>query len=348
MSRKPFRLLLAAAALSSSACLCFPLEWWAFQPQQPTKAQPQPAPASTPVPLELNLHENSAQEFSACQEQLPSLLVEAERTDFPGDELPMDYTVVVFRVSGDTLSDPEYPQLPESFGLDAYQDDRLRQQRLWRFVVDILPAQERSQLSSFILFTDGINGSLGAIEQTDDPYSWSLQLDIQDSAYYPVLSTTLIHEFAHMLTVQDAQLYLNEELDRKPGEQGSGLPPGGVCDNYRMLEGCATDASYLNLFFDRFWGEIFAAWLEIDDLESESERDAALDRFYESHLDQFVSWYAPTNPEEDLAESFMYFVFSAAPSGDTLAEQKMLFFYDFPELVELRQQLHTGLCAYLP
>ncbi len=42
---------------------------------------------------------------------------------------------------------------------------------------------------------------------------------------------------------------------------------------------------------------------------------------------------------EDIAESWTHFVLQPKPAGDTVSEKKVLFFYDFPELVELREEI---------
>lgn len=58
---------------------------------------------------------------------------------------------------------------------------------------------------------------------------------------------------------------------------------------------------------------------------------------YTDNEDDFVNDYAATNPEEDFAESFMYFVLYDWPEEDSvyLYDKKILFFTQFPELVEL-------------
>ncbi len=45
------------------------------------------------------------------------------------------------------------------------------------------------------------------------------------------------------------------------------------------------------------------------------------------------------NPEEDIAESFLHFVWEDKPKGRTIAEQKILFFYDFDELIKIREEI---------
>ncbi|MBI3151573.1 MAG: hypothetical protein HYZ21_05540, partial [Chloroflexi bacterium] len=64
--------------------------------------------------------------------------------------------------------------------------------------------------------------------------------------------------------------------------------------------------------------------------------------------DRFVTSYAATNPEEDIAEAFTFFVFGPTPAGDTIAEKKVLFFYQYPELIELRVNILRNLCVNFP
>ena len=64
---------------------------------------------------------------------------------------------------------------------------------------------------------------------------------------------------------------------------------------------------------------------------------------YEKYQDQFVSMYSSTNIDEDIAESWTEFVLTEKPSGETISEQKILFFYGFPELVELREHIRENL-----
>ena len=61
---------------------------------------------------------------------------------------------------------------------------------------------------------------------------------------------------------------------------------------------------------------------------------------YEKYQDRFVTDYAATNPGEDFAEVFSFFVTQdEAPRGQKLADQKIRLLYEFPELVSLREQI---------
>jgi hypothetical protein len=41
-------------------------------------------------------------------------------------------------------------------------------------------------------------------------------------------------------------------------------------------------------------------------------------------------------------------MFAPKPQGDTIAEEKVVFFYESPKLVELRQEILGRLCASFP
>jgi hypothetical protein len=76
------------------------------------------------------------------------------------------------------------------------------------------------------------------------------------------------------------------------------------------------------------------------------ERSAAVreEDLYARTPKHFVTEYAASSPEEDIAESFAVFILnkkSDAPS--TVAEQKTAYFYQFPELVTLRDGIRKGL-----
>jgi hypothetical protein len=59
-----------------------------------------------------------------------------------------------------------------------------------------------------------------------------------------------------------------------------------------------------------------------------------------------VTPYAVTSPEEDIAESWAHFIFDKKPTDNSIGEQKLLFFYGYPELVSLRNQIVNNICLY--
>ena len=73
-----------------------------------------------------------------------------------------------------------------------------------------------------------------------------------------------------------------------------------------------------------------------------------IEDFYKTYEDQFVSDYAPTSPMEDIAESWAFFVLSPKPELSSIANEKILFFYEYPELVELRTKILKQICVEFP
>lgn len=52
--------------------------------------------------------------------------------------------------------------------------------------------------------------------------------------------------------------------------------------------------------------------------------------------------YASTNPEEDIVESFVDFVyFDKIEEPERIADQKVNFFYEFPKLVKIREHIRS-------
>jgi len=74
--------------------------------------------------------------------------------------------------------------------------------------------------------------------------------------------------------------------------------------------------------------------------------DAA--RIYNDYANNFVSEYAATNPEEDIAETYRFFIFGDKPTGTLEKDQKVLFFYDFPAAVQFRDFIRNALGSNIP
>lgn len=267
----------------------------------------------------------------ACMSQLDAMLNDEGEwgDDVELVELDEEYILVTYQVSGDEISSPVYEDdVPEE--LVEYQDDTDRQEYLWKFFTDVIPADRREMIGEFIIFSDGHDNTIGAVDEAGTPGTWTLEMDIVDSEDLPMLATTLIHEFGHMLTLNDGQLD----------------DSASSCDTYMTLDGCSKSDSYINDFYNAFWTDIYDEWADAVDFSNGEVDEDLVVEFYDEYPDDFVTDYAPTGPEEDIAESWVYFVFGSKPAGDTIAEQKILFFYDYPELVTLRQQILNGLCQY--
>ena len=60
---------------------------------------------------------------------------------------------------------------------------------------------------------------------------------------------------------------------------------------------------------------------------------------------KFVSEYASSSPEEDIAESFAFYVLGANHSDASTREQKMNFFNSYPEVIKIRSDMRNVLAS---
>lgn len=162
--------------------------------------------------------------------------------------------------------------------------------------------------------------TLAYVYQDDDPDYWILADNLATSEDTAQLIATLIHEYAHILTLA------TDQID----------PEQASCSTIEMDEGCATEESTFLAFTHRFWDDYGDSAPEI----ANSDADVAWE-FYLAHEDDFVSDYAATNVVEDLAETFMTFVLEEEPSGDSVVASKLAFFWEYPEYVVIRERIRA-------
>ena len=167
--------------------------------------------------------------------------------------------------------------------------------------------------------------TLAYVYQDTNPAYWSLAVNMATADDPQLLVATLIHEYAHVFSFD------SDDFDRKATS----------CDTLELYEGCAAEGSYLYQFYDAFW----AGYGDALDVENVDE-DAAYE-FYLANDDDFVSDYAATNLGEDFAESFMTFVIEDVPDGSGVVAQKLQFFTQFAELVDLREHIRGELAVEL-
>jgi hypothetical protein len=332
MNKKNVTLLFALLAilLLMGACSMSGGEATTEEPVNQTEvpAETEIAATENPVTEESPVTDETS---PACMSQLDDWLNNdgewAEET--VSIELDEEKILTTYQVNEEEISAPRFESnVPEE--LVSYQQDTERHAYLWKFFTDMIPSDQRTIIGEFVIFSDGYDNTIGAVDDADTPGKWTLEMDILDSEDLPTLATTLIHEFGHMLTLNEGQ------LDDK----------AATCDAYLSIDGCTKSDSYMNDFYNAFWTDIYDEWADAVDFSNGEVDEDLVVEFYDEYPDQFVTDYAPTGPEEDIAESWIYFIFGSKPAGDTIAEQKVLFFYNYPELVTLRQQILNGLCQY--
>lgn len=261
---------------------------------------------------------------------------------------PQAYYLAVYSVKGESITDPVYESVPDD--LKDEQDDFAMQNQAWEIFTGLIPPQDREMVVQFNVFTDGFENTLAAVDQRpEDPSQWILEIDIADLENREELMFTMIHEYAHLLTLNASQVTPDQEIVADPNNQELQNQKAAACPNYFTGIGCSYTDSYIHAFYNRFWLDINGEWEKVNALQYDAGDLTAyyngLHEFYKAHTDQFLDDYATTHPTEDIAEAFAYFVFSPRPGGHSVKEQKMAFFYEYPELVALREDILSGACS---
>ena len=258
--------------------------------------------------------------------------------NFEENLLDNEYVLVKYDIHGSEISSPQYEDVDDD--LVDERDNTALHENIWDFYAAMIPAEDREFVSHYVIMTDGVGGTLAAVEQNPEaPTLWMLNVDISDTENLEELTFTLVHEYGHLLTLNTSQVDIDEELFYNAEDEDALYEAESNCDTYFTGEGCAKSSSYFYLFFDEFWDDIYDEWNEIQYIEDDDAYYEATDDFYYAREADFVTDYAATNPGEDIAETWASFVTQPKPAGNIMAEKKILFFYNFPELVELRSEI---------
>ncbi|HEY2979986.1 MAG TPA: hypothetical protein VGJ22_02290 [Anaerolineales bacterium] len=347
LTRSASHALLSSAALLVSGLACQAFTDLLLPPATAVGGADSSIPTSVPslVP--------TVQGNATCPDLTADILKAANYGSSTGDDLGATQGssheatyLTTYLVLGDHIGTPFLESVPAEF--QDEQADAQAQQRTWDYFTALIPADQRRMLTAYVVITDGRDDILGAVTQVRSPDRWALEIDIKDAEDPYDLTYTLLHEFAHLLTLNADQVTPSLAVFNSPEDADVFEREAAACPRYFPGEGCSQPGSYLNTFYEQFWTDLYAQWSAIDqepDLDTYQER---LREFYRKHRDRFVSEYAATSPEEDIAETWAYFVLSRKPNGDHKSEDKILFFYKYPELMRLREQILSNLCTNFP
>ena len=334
------KIQLAVGALLASTLACRAATRLVI-PDTPTPLPPTAIPATPTIiptlPVEVS-----------CPSVLADVVHAALSVEYNSDQnRDEEIYLASYVVTGNELGRPFYDSVPND--LKDEQNDRERHRAIWEYFTRLIPLEQREFLSSYSIVTDGQGEVLAAVGQTENnPEEWSLEVDILDSNNNYALTFTLLHEFAHLMTLNAGQVPPSIPVFKNPDDDGIYQSEAAACQNYFPGEGCSNPDSYINRFFDRFWLDLYAEWQDIDSEQDQDTYYNRLDDFYSTYREQFLSDYAPTSPAEDIAESFAFFVLSPKPAVNSIADEKILFFYEYPELIDLRRQIINQLCVEFP
>jgi len=320
-----------------------------FLPAVPTPTLPTATPTSLPPSPSPTLAPTATPVFEAACPNLLAEVLKAATKNFVrtrGNEKPIHF-LVLYTIKNNKLAQRQDLFVPEQ--LRSEWDARAEHESIWNYFKALIPEKDRTMVSEFSIMSDGHENILAAVGPTEDDLSkWGLKVDILDSDDPYLLTFTLLHEFGHLQTLNANQVQLNPFLFHNPDDQSARDRAIAACSQYFTGLGCSQPASYLNEFFTRYWKDLYYEWQDIDHEEDKGARAARLSDFYKIYHDQFLTEYAATSPTEDIAESWAFFVLSPRPELNSIANEKILFFYEYPELVLLRQEILERVCVEFP
>ena len=265
--------------------------------------------------------------------------------------------IASYHIEKDSTLTFVYEDSDISSKLEIFRDQSLHQD-LWEIYTSITPPEILSEVVYFVVYTDDYGDEVASVNRDmDNPLKFYLSVDPVDVGPSGIKMdkqlyvSTLIHENAHILSLNENQgdnKSLSEDDASTPETYKQQMKNGEYScapNYYNDLAGCMKENSYLNAFYQEFWAEIYHdfKWaLEFDDYETFSEHNT---EFYFKYQKYWLTEYSSENPDEDFAESFMAFVLKEKPSAPTFAEQKILFFYQYPELVEMRDFIRISIAT---
>lgn len=191
-----------------------------------------------------------------------------------------------------------YGIVGDELAVEGPIDDR--HTALWETVLETVPEEWRAGIRQFSVVEEGRAGTVAMVHQSGvDPDRWLLSIDQADADNHRLLTDTLIHELAHLVTLGTDVFTFSHRLT-------------GPCDGVIVEVGCAHPGSMLARWAEAFWDE--------------PGREAA----YDPRL--HVAPYAATGPHEDLAETFLHWHRGDEAPTDSILAAKYAFLDAEPEL----------------
>ncbi len=266
---------------------------------------------------EVEIPENSNDGEDITQAQLAAGIT-ARQAEFDAEEYEMpEKEKFTYTINDDGTTEPEMTDLDKD---------------MWGLIEEMSPSQESfDSIREYTVYydeDDTTDASVSAIDDNDE--EWSFELNYSSTNDFKLLLPVLVHEFSHVLSLQNDQVTSDTE---DPEIRDS-------CVNYLVGEGCLNDDTMLNNFFEKFWKENPDFVPDVDRAENETEA------FYETRQDQYVTDYATTNPIEDFAESIMFYAMKEPVKANTEKREKTDFFNDYPKIVKFRSEVRQTIANF--
>jgi hypothetical protein len=228
------------------------------------------------------------------------------------DELGQDKEPVAEKkISPNTDAEASYSVTTgEKITLESGKDSE-DNEKIWEDIAALSPDWlSNKYIETYEVFDSSNDDTLAFVDDEDGNGKWRVAVNLagHKSSNEREQKSTLIHELGHIISLNSSQV--NPQIDAEN------------CKNFHLDEGCANPDSVVNNFKNTFW------------------KNTDKQEFDEN---KFVTEYATTNEVEDLAESFAFFVLGNKSTGANEKEQKINFFYNFPQMIDIRNEMRNVL-----
>ena len=260
--------------------------------------------------------------------------------------------VVLSVIAGQFLAGGVFAQEDDLNELARYAIDESGELTLISGVAD--PAHEDLWIQLVVLLpTDYIDQYLYEFAVFESEDTWAYVREIEEDVWEfgvaidddPERALTIIHEFGHIVALNNTQYdtYPSVLVDQLTDDEYSAALQADIvaCPTIAFDDGCPVVDSYILLFTQTFWTP------DAVEMIVDQELDDSAAYFFDENPDGFVTEYAATDPIEDFAESFSYFVglddrWFPVDGDEYLLDAKILWFEQFPELVEMRASIRAA------
>jgi hypothetical protein len=191
--------------------------------------------------------------------------------------------------------------------------------KIWKQIQDLSPDTFTTRfIDTFQIFNAPDDDTLAFVDDADGDGKFRIGVNRpqHESSTKEEQIKTLIHELGHILTLNQTQS--STEVS--------------ACEVYKTDEGCFAQSSILGRFVSQFWKP------------DQRKRAAAGEAVYREG--DFVTEYAASSPEEDVAESFAYFVtLSDLSKLPPKQKEKTTHFTQFDDAVAMRKSMRQTIAA---
>jgi len=211
----------------------------------------------------------------------------------------------------------------------------------WHVISNIIPSEYRESLKK-LYYRDKDGTSFLAVGYTEGKSS-ELALLISENIsekYSPSTRFILLHEFGHILTTNDQEVDIYEGIFEEGMTDEVEAEAIAQCETVYSQTRCAKEDSYLYDYYKDFWQDINEEFEAIDWYD-----EKGFENFFFDHEEHFFNSYQGTNILEDIATSFAFFIYthSDVRKKPEIKYQKINFFYNYDELIELRTAILENL-----